>query len=92
MQPNPLFQGLLSPRDDASPRRPATRLDVQRHHLDELRLAHKAAPATGDPGAIDRRATLTDAMRDAIGNVLIDLGERIRHYQPGPPARGTRAH
>jgi len=88
MYPDPLVQDPRFSRDDDA--RPAMRLDVQRHHLDALRLARQTGVEIDDvPQAPSRLTTLAGAMRDSLGNALIDLGERIRPYRPEPAARST---
>lgn len=92
MNPHRLLQDPRSSRDDTSPRRPATRLDVQRHHLDALRLARQTGIVADDVQEPGRVAMLATTMRDSLGTALIELGERIRPYRPEPAARSTQGH
>lgn len=65
-----------------NPRHPATRLDVQRHHLEDQRASHAHmevnAHALEVRGNREGHLTVTlRSIRASIANLLIAAGERI---------------
>ncbi len=79
---------------ERNPVRPATRLDVQRHYLEEKRASYAYldinAPAHEVQGDREGRLAVTLRFtRNSIANLLIAAGERIVQKPISEPADTT---
>ena len=79
------------------PHRPASRLEVQRHRLDDERRAHHAVdgavPARTPVRRQNRGLWIVESLRDGLGALLPAAGERITSARANmAPDASNQAH